>query len=190
MDELRQFPALRKTDGGEILADGLGEDLGRGDRGPGRRIQEEIMPPRPGRTALRQNLHLQISELADEVLGRGDGGRRHQKLGRGAVMRTNAPQTPEYLGHMAAQNAPIGVDFVDDHEAQAAEKLGPGVVIRQKPQVQHVRVADEDVGRFGFQDLALGRGRVAVIDGCGEERGGQGRVQFPECFELVLFQGL
>ncbi len=56
--------------------------------------------------------------------------------------------------------------------------------------VEHVRVADEHVGRLGLDGLALGRRRVAVIDGGGQKRVGQGGVQFLEGLELVLLQGL
>ena len=63
-------------------------------------------------------------------------------------------------------------------------------MVRQEPHVQHVRVADEDVGRPGPEGLALGRRRVAVVDGGVEKRGGQGGVQLLQGLELVLLQGL
>ncbi len=63
-------------------------------------------------------------------------------------------------------------------------------MIRQKSQVQHVGVADEHVGGPGLEGLAGRRGSVAVINGRGQERGGEGGVQFPQGLELVLFQGL
>lgn len=120
------------------------------------------MPPGTGSAGFGQNFHFQARELADEVLGRGNGARRHQKLGRCAVMRADALERPEHLGHVGPQNTPIGVDFVNHHEAQAVEKPAAAVVIGQELKMQHVRVADKDVGRSGFQGPALGRrgGRI------------------------------
>ena len=37
-------------------------------------------------------------------------------------MGADAPQAPEHLGHVAAHDAPVGVDFVDHHEFQAGKK--------------------------------------------------------------------
>ena len=105
-------------------------------------------------------------------------------------MSAEAPQAPQHLGHVAAHDAPVSVHFVDDHEFQPGEEPGPGSVVGQQTHMQHVRVADEHLGRTGLDGLALGRRGVAVIDGRPQERGGQGGVQFLEGLELILFQGL
>ncbi len=105
-------------------------------------------------------------------------------------MGANPPQAPEHLRHVAAEDTPVGVHFVDDHKAQAGEKRGPGGVVGEQPQVQHVRVADEDLGVLRLEGLALRGWRVPVVDGRPNERGGQGPVQLPQGLELVLLQGL
>jgi len=63
-------------------------------------------------------------------------------------------------------------------------------VVRHQPHVEHVRVGDEHMRRVRLDGLARRRRRVAVINGRGQGRGGQGRVQLLEGFQLVLLQGL
>ncbi len=53
-----------------------------------------------------------------------------KNCGAAAVVGADPPQTPEHLGHVAAEDAPVGMDFVDDHVPQVLEKINPGVVIR------------------------------------------------------------
>ncbi len=96
----------------------------------------------------------------------------------------------QHLGHVAAHDAPVGVDLVDHHELEAGKEAGPGGVKRQQPHMQHVRVADQHVGRLGLDRLALARRGVAVVNRGPQERGGQGGVQFLQGLELVLLQGL
>ena len=46
---------------------------------------------------------------------------------------------------MAAEDATIGVQFVDDHELQVLEQLRPSRMVREDPRVHHVGVAEHDV---------------------------------------------
>ncbi len=103
-------------------------------------------------------------------------------------MGADAPQAPEHLGHVAAHDAPVGVDLVDHHELEAGKEAGPGGVKRQQAHMQHVRVADQHVGRLGLDGLALARRGVAVINRGPQKWGGQGGVQFLQGLELVLLQ--
>ena len=106
-----------------------------------------------------------------------------------AVVGADAPETPEHLGHVAAHDAPVGVDLVDHHELEAGKEAGPGGVKRQQAHMQHVRVADQHVGRLGLDGLALARRGVAVVNRGPQKWGGQGGVQFLQGLELVLLQG-
>ena len=105
-------------------------------------------------------------------------------------MGADPPQAPQHLGHVAAHDAPVGVDFVDHHELEPGKEAGPRGVVGHETHVEHVRVADDHVGRLGLDALALGRRRVAVIDGRGQKREGEGGVQLLEGLELVLLQRL
>ena len=114
-----------------------------------------------------------------KISGLGDGGGGQEKLRVRAVVGADPPQAPQHLGHVAAHDAPVGVDFVDDHELEPGKEAGPRGVVGHQPHVQHVRVADEHVGRLGLDGLALGRRRVAVIDGRRSEKGRAGPRPIP-----------
>ena len=190
MDQLRELSRLGETDGVETLLYGPGKQLRRGDRGAARGVDKQEVPPGLGRAALRNDLHLQPRERPDEDFGLGDGGGGQDKLRLRAVVGADPPQAPQHLGHVAAHDAAVGVDFVDDHELQSRKEAGPRGVVRHKPHVEHVRVSDEHVRRVRLDGLARRRRRVAVINGGRQGRGGQGRVQLLEGFQLVLLQGL
>ena len=165
MDQFRELSRLGETDGVETLPDGPGKKLGRGDRGAARRIDKQKVPPGLGRAALRNDFHLQPRKRPDEDFRLGDGGGGQDKLRLRAVVGADAPQAPQYLGHVAAHNAPVGVDFIDHHEPEPGKKAGPRGVVRHQPHMEHVRVGDKHVGRVRLDGLALGRRRVAVING-------------------------
>ena len=63
---------------------------------------------------------------------------------------------------VAAENAAIRVQLVDDHEAEVLEQLRPSRMVRQDPRVQHVGVAQHDV-RLAADRAACVRRRVAVV---------------------------
>ena len=66
---------------------------------------------------------------------------------------------------MAAEDAPIGVQLVDDDDLDLLEELEPLGVMGEDRRVEHVRVGDDHLaGRpDGRPD---GRRRVAVVRGC------------------------
>ena len=49
-----------------------------------------------------------------------------------------------HIGNMRAEDAPVGVHFIDDDEAQAAEEFHPVGVVRQDAGVKHVGVGQDD----------------------------------------------
>ena len=63
---------------------------------------------------------------------------------------------------MAAEHTAIGVQLVDDDEPQVLEQLRPARMVRQDPGVQHVGVAEDDVGLAANRAPGV-RWRVAVV---------------------------
>ena len=59
VDQLGELAGLGEADGAQTLADGLGEDAGRGGRGPRRRVEKEKMPAGPGGAAFGDDFDVQ-----------------------------------------------------------------------------------------------------------------------------------
>ena len=89
---------------------------------------------------------------------------------------------------MAAEDAPVVVQLVDDDVAQVLEEALPLGVVRQDPGVQHVRVGDHDVPGQAHGPRAA-TGRVAVV-GVGLDVRPQGLDQAVQLGVLVLGEGL
>ena len=70
---------------------------------------------------------------------------------------------------MAAEDAAIGMQLVDDDDAQLLEELEPLGVVGQDRRVEHVRVGDDDL-TGGPDGGAHGGWRIAVV---GRGRDGQ-----------------
>ncbi len=76
----------------------------------------------------------------------------------------DASQSPQHVGEMAAEDAAVGVQLVDDHVAQVAEQLGPLQMVRQDAGVQHVGVGEDQAGALAGRGALALRG-VAVVGG-------------------------
>ncbi len=63
---------------------------------------------------------------------------------------------------MAAEDAAIGVQLVDDDESQILEELRPARMVRQDPRVHHVGIAQHDVRARADRAPRVLR-RVAVV---------------------------
>ena len=102
----------------------------------------------------------------------------------------DASQPPQHVGEVAAEDAAVGVQFVDDHIAQVAEQFGPLQMVRQDTGVQHVGVGEEQAGALAGRG-ALTLWRVAVVGG-GREFGvfAQRRVKPPQLGQLIVGQRL
>ena len=118
----------------------------------------------------------------------GHGGRGADKARIAAVEAAQPLQTAQHVGHVAAEDAAVDVDFVHDDELQPAEERPPRRVVGQDAGVEHVGVGDEDAAG-GAHGRALAARRVAVVgvDGHGQPGGGdeRGRLRL-----LVVGQGL
>jgi hypothetical protein len=119
------------------------------------------------------------------VFGRvGDGGGAENELRRCPVKLTKTTETPQDVGDVGAENTPINVGFVYDHEAEIVEKAGPSLVVGQDAEVQHIRVAQNDACLlFNGGSLVC---RSVTIKG-GAKRGVG---EFAETSELVLGESL
>ena len=85
-------------------------------------------------------------------------------IGRRAVVRADPQEAPEHVRHVAAEEAAVGVQLVDDDDPDLLEQLEPLGVVGQDRGVEHVGVGDHDLAG-GPDRRADGRRRVAVVGG-------------------------
>ena len=153
----------------------------------GRIVQHEV--PRPRRSAVVVEEH---DGLLDDPLGQlpgiADGGGTADKPGPGAVERRHPLEAADQVGHMRAEHPAVGVDLVDDHEAEGLEELDPLGMVGQHPGVKHVGIGDHQPPLFAHRDPDR-LGGVSVV---GEDLEGQpgGDQHLVELRLLVLGQGL
>ena len=95
--------------------------------------------------------------------GVADGGGGQDELRLGAVEGGHPAQSAQHVGHVAAEDAPVGVGFVDDHVAEVEEEVAPAFVVGQDTHADHVGVGEEHAGLLPGQP-ARGGGGVAVVD--------------------------
>ena len=95
----------------------------------------------------------------------GDRRRRADELRIRSVVPADAPQPAQHVAQVAAEHAAIGVQLVDDDEAQVLEQLRPPRMVRQDAGVQHVGIGEHDVrarrGSSGGRRPACRRRRCA-----------------------------
>jgi len=128
-----------------------------------------------------------FDEARSQIARVRDGGRAADELGLASIKLRDAPQATQHVREMAAKNAAIGVEFVDDDVTQIFEKSSPARVVRKNAGVQHVRIAQDDVTFFadGFARVA---GCVAIV-GEDAETVVEALIQIVEFGELVLGEG-
>ena len=113
---------------------------------------------------------LLADELLSEFLGVGDGCRKQNEL-RGAAIKAADPlKTPENLRHVAPENPPVRVHFIDNHEPQLLPEGFPLGVVRQQSIMEHVRIGEQDVGMIGLESWSLIGSGIPVVDR-GAEKG-------------------
>ena len=144
---------------------GLGEGGAAGARRPvdQRRVPDRD-PPRGARGAVGVD---QVERRADEPLGQlqrvGDRRRGEDEAGLGAVQGAHAPQPPQDVGDVGAEDASVDVRLVDDDVAQPRQHLSPVAVVGQDADVEHVGVGQDQVRAAADRRALLAR-RVAVVD--------------------------
>ncbi len=110
---------------------------------PGRLVQQRRVPPAQQpltgrRTVLIHQMELQASQLTGQPQRAAYGCRTADEAWVRSIVCGDSSQPPDDVCCMRTEHAPVGVHLVYDHILEAAEKLGPGMVIRQYPHMQHV----------------------------------------------------
>src|SRR2546430_12747032 len=89
---------------------------------------------------------------------------------------------------MAAEDAAVGVQFIQDNVAKVFEEARPARVMRQNSRVQHVRIGEDDVAFFA-NGTARVRGSITVVSENAEAIF-QALVEVVKFGKLILSKGL
>ncbi len=134
-EEERGHPA-RFIDVGTPDAQGLVND--------GRRVEDEELLAARGAVIVDEG-HRGLDHLRGHVDGIGDGCRAQNELRVGAVEIRDPFEPPQDVGQVAAEDAAVVVEFVDDDVLQVLEELDPLRVVGEDAAVEHVGVGQDDV---------------------------------------------
>ncbi len=153
----------------------------------GRRVEDEVLAA-PRRAVVVDQRDRGLDHLLGHLGRVGDRRRAQDELRVGAVELGDPLQPPQDVGQVAAEDAAVVVELVDDDVLEVLEELDPLGVVGEDAGVEHVRVGQDDVAA-GPDGLAGVLGRVAVV---GEDPDllGQAPVDVVELGLLVLGQGL
>ena len=172
-DQLDALARLHEADGPGAGGDQLGEHLSRlvesratqaqrlvkqwrvphrhPARGGGRRVTVDKLEVRQPRQLLRQ-----LDRVRDRRA-------REQKPRRRAVDGGDPPHPPEHVGNVRAEHAAINVGLIEDDEREVREQVAPRGMVREDPDVEHVRIGQHEVAALADRG-ALGPRRIAVVD--------------------------
>ena len=109
------------------------------------RLPERDLRGARGAPVLRDDLTSRPGQRARQLGRVPDRRRGEQERRRRSVQGADAAQPPQDERHVAAEDTPVDVCLVDDDVREAAEHLGPARVVREDPEVQHVRVREDRV---------------------------------------------
>ena len=121
---------------------------------------EELLAAR--RAALVDELERLLGEPLGELARVGNRRRRAEKDRVRSVVPADAAQPPQHVAQVAAEDAAIGVQLVDDDVAQVFEQLRPARMVRQDARVHHVGIAEHEVGARPDRAAGVLR-RIAVV---------------------------
>ena len=151
-------------------------------------VQDQDVLPPSGSAVVVDQLDRCLEKPLRQIPRVGDGGAGTDEDGIRAVMAADASQPSHHVGHVAAEQPAVGVELVDDDEAQVLEKLEPLRVVRKDRGVEHVRVGDDHLPRTA--DHAAHVGRCVAVVGVRLETD-VGRIgEGPQLNQLVRGQGL
>ena len=105
-----------------------------------------------------------------------------------AVVGADPQQPAQDVGDVAAEDAAVGVQLVDDDDPELLEQLEPLRVVGEDRRVEHVRVGDHDLA--GRPDRRADRRRRVAVVGGRRDRHPGGRGQLAELGDLVLAERL
>ena len=143
----------------------------------------------PGRCAVFvDEQHFPAGHGLRQFPGIANGGGTADENRIGAVKPANALQAADDVGQVGAENAPVSVNFVNDHIAQVFKELYPLGVMGQNALMQHVGVGHHHVSRLA-NGRACGGGGVPVV-GIGLDLRAHGIDHGIQLRGLVAGQGL
>ena len=192
MEDLDALARLHEADQARPVADEAREQLGGlGERRAAlaerlvgeRRVPDRDLPARRGRAVdVDQAEVLEAREALGQLDGVGDRGGGEEEARGGAVGGGDPAQAAQDVGDVRAEDAAVDVRLVDDDDREVREQLGPGGVVGEDADVEHVGVGEHDVGAPADVGARLARG-VAVVDrranALGEAEGARARAPGP-----------
>jgi hypothetical protein len=139
---------------------------------------------RPARGGIgRHRPHREPDQAAGRLPGGRDAGGGQDEHRRRAVVRADASQPAQDMGHVRAEQAAVGVAFIDHDVAQPTQERGPPLVLRQDRAVHHVGIGQHPT-RVRAHPIPLIQRGVAVIG----RRPDRGQVQRQQRRQLVTGQ--
>ena len=127
-----------------------------------RRVDDEDVPAAGWRAVVVDQLDRRLEHALRQLGGVGDRGAGADEDRVGAVVGADAPQAPDDVRHVAAEQAAVRVQLVDDDVLQVLEELEPLRVVGKDRRVEHVGVGDDDLAGGAHDAPDVGR-RVAVV---------------------------
>ncbi len=121
---------------------------------------EELLAAR--RAALVDELERLLGEPLGELARVRNRRRRAEKDRVRSVVPADAAQPPQHVAQVAAEDAAVGVQLVDDHVAQVLEQLRPARMVREDARMHHVGIAEHEVGTRPNRAARVLR-RIAVV---------------------------
>jgi hypothetical protein len=129
-----------------------------------------------------------LQQAVRQLGGIGDRRRGADEARRGPVEGTDALQAADDVRDLAAEDAAIRVQLVDDDVLEAGEELPPSSVVGKDPGVEHVRVGQHHVA--GVPDHGAPPGRCVAVVGVAAEVDSEAGAQGAELGQLVLRERL
>ena len=172
LDQLDAAARLEEADRAHLALHERGEQVGGlGERGRAAAeplVDERRVPHRDVALGARRAVavderHLDPGQALGQLARVGDRGAREQEAGLGAVGAGQPAQATQHVRHVRAEHAAVHVGLVDHDPGEVGQQVAPRAVVGQHPDVQHVRVGEDQVGAPADRPALLARG-VAVVD--------------------------
>ena len=109
-----------------------------------------------------EDFDFRFEKARREVTRIGDGRGATNELRIAAIESRDAAEPAQNVAQVAAEDSPIGVQFIENDISQIFEEARPARVMRQDSGVQHVGVGQDDVPFFTNRTARVG-GSVAVV---------------------------
>ncbi len=111
-----------------------------------RRVAEDHAPRPRGRPVVVNEREREPGEALGELLRVGYRGAREHEAGSPPCSSATRRSLLKHGGDVGAEDAAQDVGLVDGDDLQVAQEVGPGLVVGQDADVEHVGVGEKDVG--------------------------------------------